>query len=144
MGKKDEIIEATVHEDVDDDSGKKDKPKKSKKFKAPPGPLAPFRLSLAVLVSAVTTGIPLWHAWSSGVDVDIALGRSFAVAFVLWIVLGRISRMLGMAQLEAQVEAEVERRRAAMHAVGSPGHGHKAADHHASAVDDATDIHHAA
>lgn len=142
MGKKDDAIEASVADD--DGDGKKSK--KTKKFKAPPGPLAPFKLSLAVLVSALTTGLPLWHAWTSGIDVDIALGRSFAVAFVLWIVLGRISRMLGMAQLEAEVAAEVERRRAAMHAVGSTSHGRgkhaagPAADEH----DADADVHHAA
>ena len=141
MGKQGDAIETSVVDEVDDGDGKK-KSKKSKKFKAPPGPLAPFRLSLTVLVSAVTTGVPLWHAWTSGIDVDIALGRSFAVAFVLWIVLGRISRMLGMAQLEAQVAAEVERRRAAMHAVASPSTGHHGAGTHD--VDDATGIHHAA
>lgn len=126
-------------EDVDEAEGGSDestsekKPKKQKKVKAPPGPLAPFKLSLAVCASALTTGLPLLNAWSSGVDVDIALGRSFGVAFLLWIVLGKVSRMLGTAQLEA----EVERRRAAMHAVTAPAAP-------TPAVDDDHDIHHAA
>ncbi len=141
MGKKDEAIEASVADDIDGGGKDKDKSKKTKKFKPPPGPLAPFRLLLTVSVSAVTTGLPLWNAWMSGYDVDIALGRSFAVAFVLWIVLGRISRMLGMAQLEA----EVERRRAAIHAVApSDASAHHPTGRHAAMADDASDVHHAA
>lgn len=112
------------------------KQKKPKKVKPPPGPLAPFRLGLAVCAAVVTTGLPLWDAWTSGVGVDLALGRSFGVAFVLWIVLGRVSRMLGTAQLEA----EAERRRAAMHAVSAkPSRTAPAAEQTV-----ADDIHHAA
>lgn len=122
-------------ETASDDSGSDTKQKKQKKVKAPPGPIAPFRMLLAVGVSGITTGLPLLGAWSSGVGLDIALGRSFGVAFVLWIVLGKVSRMLGRAQLEA----EVERRRSAMHAVGAP-----TAVLGTTATDDDHDIHHAA
>lgn len=61
------------------------------------GPLGPWRLSIAVLVAALTTGAPLYRAVLTGLDLDMALGRSFGVAFLTWIVLGSINKMLALA-----------------------------------------------
>jgi hypothetical protein len=70
------------------------------------GPLGPWRLSIAVLVAAIVSGMALYHAALSGVGVDMALGRSFGVAFVTWIVLGSINKMLGVAEALGPVTDE--------------------------------------
>lgn len=67
------------------------------KVAAPPrpqGPLGPWRLSISVLVSLGFTGVALWNAAQTGVDTDMALLRSFGVAFITWIALGRLNRVL--------------------------------------------------
>ena len=61
------------------------------------GPLAPWRLVLVVALAAVTTGMPLMHAAQTGVGLDMALLRSFGIAFLAWVALGRINRVLGRA-----------------------------------------------
>ena len=63
-----------------------------------PGPLAPWRLSLVVALAAATTGMPLLRAASTGAQLDVALLRSFGIAFLAWIALGKINKVL------AQVE----------------------------------------
>lgn len=65
---------------------------------AGPGPLAPWRFSIAILVSAVTTGMTLYSAAVTGIDLDMALVRSFGVYFLTWIVLGSINKMLAIAE----------------------------------------------
>jgi hypothetical protein len=73
-----------------------------------PGPLAPWRLSIAVAVSALLTGSDLWDAAMTGVAVDMALLRSFGVAFVPWIATGFVNRILVQAQHAADAEAAAE------------------------------------
>jgi hypothetical protein len=70
------------------------------------GPLGPWRLSIAVLVAVLTSGMTLYHAASTGVGMDMALGRSFAIAFVTWIVLGNINKMLAIAEARGPVADE--------------------------------------
>lgn len=101
MGKRDDA-------DAKGEKGKGDQGKgkgKGKKVKRPPGPLAPWRLSIVVAVSAITTGQALLDAAQTGIQLDLALMRSFGVAFVLWIVLGKINRVLGDAQAESAAAA---------------------------------------
>jgi hypothetical protein len=63
-----------------------------------PGPLAPWKLSIAVAVSAAFTGIALYDAAMTGVGIDMALIRSFGVAFATWIAVGFVNRVLRDAQ----------------------------------------------
>lgn len=58
------------------------------------GPLGPWRLTLAIATSAVFTGMPLVDAATAGVGVDMALLRSFGVAFLTWISVGALNRAL--------------------------------------------------
>lgn len=58
------------------------------------GPLAPWRLTIAVATSAVFTGMPLFDAATAGVGVDMALLRSFGVAFLTWVAVGALNRAL--------------------------------------------------
>jgi len=80
--------------------------KKADKPERLPGPLAPWRLVIVVTVSALLTGSKLIDAVSSGVGVDFALMRSFGVAFIVWIALGIINKVLVTATMRAIV-AEV-------------------------------------
>jgi len=68
---------------------------------AGPGPIAPWRLSLAVACSAGFTGRALLDAASTGQHLDLALGRSFGAACLIWIAAGKVNRMM----------IDVERRR---------------------------------
>ncbi len=79
-----------------------------------PGPLAPWKLVITVVATAVLTGQQLLDATSSGVGVDFALLRSFAVAALVWFSVGMVNRVLVAATVQA-IEAE---RAAARH-----GHG---------------------
>lgn len=113
MGKKDNDDDGATSAAAD--TGKK-KGKKGKEqlealggLPAPapdPGPLAPWRLSIAVAVSAAFTGQDLFDAAMSGVGIDAALLRSFGIAFGIWIAVGFVNRLLRDAQ------AAVERERA--------------------------------
>lgn len=67
----------------------------------PSGPLGPWRLSLSIIVAAAFTGMPLSDAATTGDGLDLALLRSFGVAFLTWIAVGRVNRMLGQAELAA-------------------------------------------
>jgi hypothetical protein len=58
------------------------------------GPLAPWRLSIAVGLSAALTGPALWDATMSDQQVDFALLRSFGVFFLSWLAMGVINRTL--------------------------------------------------
>lgn len=58
------------------------------------GPLAPWRLSLAVLVAAVLTGPALWDSAFADRHDDFALLRSFGVFFLTWFCLGMINRTI--------------------------------------------------
>lgn len=60
------------------------------------GPLAPWRLSIAIAASAAFTGMPLIDAARSGVDVDMAMLRSFGLAFLTWVAVGALNRALLM------------------------------------------------
>ena len=84
-------------EDVDDESA-------AETFTVLPGPLAPWRLCLVVALAAVTTGMPLVNAAKTGVGLDMALLRSFGIAFLAWVALGRINRVLGQAATEHRHE----------------------------------------
>jgi hypothetical protein len=72
-----------------------------------PGPLAPWKLSIAVAVSAAFTGLALYDAAMTGIGVDMALLRSFGVAFGVWIAVGLVNRVLRDAQ--AAIEADKPR-----------------------------------
>jgi len=63
----------------------------------PSGPLGPWRLCLSIVASMAFPGMPLSRAATTGVGLDMALIRSFAVAFFTWIALSIINRMLGEA-----------------------------------------------
>ena len=71
------------------------------------GPLARWRLLLAVGVSGVTTGSTLWAAVGTGEQLDVALLRSFGVWFLTWVSLGRINRVLRQAAAGQVVGAAV-------------------------------------
>jgi hypothetical protein len=71
----------------------------------PGGPLGPWRLSLSIIVSAAFTGMHLSRAATTGVGLDMALVRSFAVAFLTWIALSSINRVLGEATAAADRDA---------------------------------------
>ena len=60
----------------------------------PSGPLGPWRLSLSIVAAALFTGMPLSRAATTGVGLDMALLRSFVVAFFTWIALSMINRVL--------------------------------------------------
>lgn len=68
---------------------------------AGPGPIAPWRLSLAVACSGAFTGRALLDAASTGQHLDLALGRSFGAACLVWVAAGKVNRMF----------IDVERRR---------------------------------
>lgn len=61
---------------------------------APKGPLGPWKLSIAIVVSALFTGMALFDAATTGIGVDMALLRSFGVAFLTWIAVGILNRVL--------------------------------------------------
>jgi hypothetical protein len=86
--------------------GKKNKKADGDVVAAGPGPLAPWRFSIAILVSAVTTGMTLYRAAASGIDLDMALVRSFGVYFLTWIVLGSINKMLAIAESKDAAAAD--------------------------------------
>jgi hypothetical protein len=67
----------------------------------PSGPLGPWRLSLSIAVAAAFTGMPLSRAATSGIGLDMALLRSFVVAFFTWIALSSINRVLAEASAAA-------------------------------------------
>ncbi len=69
-----------------------------------PGPLAPWRLSIAIAVSAALAGMPVYDAAMSGVAADAALLRAFGVAFFVWIAVGFVNKVLRQAQ--AAVDAD--------------------------------------
>ena len=72
------------------------------------GPLGPWRLTIAVTAAALTTGRALLDAVSMGVGVDLALGRSFAVAFVVWVLTGVVNRILAEAESRREADAPVD------------------------------------
>lgn len=62
-------------------------------------------MSIAVAVSAAFTGLDLYGAAMTGtIGIDMALIRSFGVAFAVWIAVGFVNRVLRDAQ--AAVEAD--------------------------------------
>jgi hypothetical protein len=63
------------------------------------GPLAPWRLCIAVVLSAALTGSALWDAAMADHLVDFALLRSFGVFFLAWFSMGVINRTLVRAMM---------------------------------------------
>jgi len=63
------------------------------------GPLAPWRLCIAVVLSAALTGSALWDAAMADHLVDFALLRSFGVFFLAWFSMGIINRTLVRAMM---------------------------------------------
>lgn len=59
------------------------------------GPLAPYRFSLTVVFALAVSGMPLWRATETGLDLDAAMLRTAGAALFAWIVIGRISKILG-------------------------------------------------
>lgn len=78
-----------------------------------PGPLAPWRLVITVVATAVLTGQRLLDALMSGVDTDFALLRSFGVAALIWFSIGMVNRVLVAAMVQAVEDERVQRRLAA-------------------------------
>lgn len=72
----------------------------------PSGPLGPWRLSLSIVAAAVFTGMPLSRAATTGMGVDMALLRSFVVAFFTWVALSMINRVLADATQPLTQDAE--------------------------------------
>lgn len=70
------------------------------------GPIAAWRLSVSVVASAVATGMPLLDAATTGNHLDLALGRSFAAACVVWFAAGRVNRVLVDVELRRRLDAE--------------------------------------
>ncbi len=82
--------------------------KKQMKLARKTGPVAPWRLSLSVALSAVLTGTKLLDALETdGANLDFALLRSFGVGFCAWFILGLINRVL----VAATVRSFTEQRR---------------------------------
>jgi len=73
---------------------KKDRAEAAPEPPKPQGPLGPWRLSISVLVAPGFTGMPLWQTAQTGVGLDMALLRSFGVAFITWIATGRLNKLL--------------------------------------------------
>ena len=94
--------------------GKKDKDKESLEQldraastpPRPPGPLAPWKLSISVAASAALTGMPLTDAAMSGIGIDMALLRSFGTAFFVWIAVGFVNKVLLQAEAKAATDAQ--------------------------------------
>ena len=63
------------------------------------GPLAPWRLCIAVVLSAALTGSALWDAAMADHLVDFALLRSFGVFFLAWFSMGVINRTIVRAMM---------------------------------------------
>jgi len=57
------------------------------------GPIGAWRLTLAVVTSGVLTGRALLDSAMSGQHLDLALGRSFGAACVIWIASGQVNRI---------------------------------------------------
>ncbi len=70
-----------------------------------PGPLAPWKLSISVGASAALTGSSLYDAALTGVALDMALMRSFGVAFSVWIAVGFVNKVLRQALEAVDVDA---------------------------------------
>ena len=58
-----------------------------------PGPIGAWRLTLSVGSSALMTGRALLDSAMSGQHLDLALGRSFGAACVVWIASGTVNRI---------------------------------------------------
>lgn len=61
------------------------------------GPIAPYRLVITVAFALAVAGMPLWDAANSTVGVDSALLHVAGAGLFAWIVLGRVSAILGSA-----------------------------------------------
>lgn len=72
-----------------------------------PGPLAPWRLAITVVATAVLTGQRLLDALMSGVATDFALLRSFGVAALIWVSVGLVNRVLVSAMVQSAAEARL-------------------------------------
>jgi hypothetical protein len=57
------------------------------------GPIGAWRLTLAVVSSGLLTGRALLDSAMSGQHLDLALGRSFGAACVIWIASGQVNRI---------------------------------------------------
>jgi hypothetical protein len=78
--------------------------KSARPRKLPPGPLAKWRLSIAVGASALATGMPLANAAVTGEHLDLMLGRSLGAACLVYIALGKVNRMIATAQARGMVD----------------------------------------
>ncbi|MCU1364765.1 MAG: hypothetical protein JWN39_404 [Ilumatobacteraceae bacterium] len=78
------------------------KAKKAARAARAPGPIAVWRLPLAVVVSGCLTGHTLIDAATSGQHIDLAMGRSFGAACVVWFAAGRVNRVFVDADLRVR------------------------------------------
>lgn len=58
------------------------------------GPLAPYRLALAVAFALAAAGRDLWAALHGRADVDAALLRAGVAALLVWVVAGAVDNVL--------------------------------------------------
>src|SRR5688500_15494510 len=72
------------------------------------GPLGAWRLTLAVVASATLTGRALLDAAMSGEHLDLALGRSFGAACIVWIASGQVNRIFGDVEHRRQAEVPAD------------------------------------
>lgn len=66
------------------------------------GPLAPYRLTIAILFTMAISGSQLWAAAQTGMQVDAALVRAAVSGLFAWIVVGRANKILKNATPPAQ------------------------------------------
>lgn len=64
------------------------------------GPLAPYRLVIAVVVVVLVSGPALWTMVSEGLPDDMVLLRSAAIGWLAWITTGVVSRALADADTD--------------------------------------------
>lgn len=58
------------------------------------GPLAPYRMTLAVVFAMFIAGRQLWVAATSGLNYDIALLHAVAAGFFIWVLSGIVNNIL--------------------------------------------------
>lgn len=58
------------------------------------GPLAPYRLTIAILFTMAVSGPQLWSAAQTGMYVDGALIRAAVAGLFAWLVVGRANKIL--------------------------------------------------
>ncbi len=63
------------------------------------GPLAPYRLAIAIVVIAVVAGPALWASVRGGTPDDALLLRAAGIGLLVWVTTGIVSKALADASL---------------------------------------------